>query len=502
MNENTPQPAADKWPRTILVVAIAAFPLAKFLFAAISRMRYPWDLEWLECQCMEMAGRFVQGLPLYTPPTIRHAPLPYFPLYFVVTGLLYRATGVVYWAGRLVSLAATVATGAIVFWVVRRTVKQLAPAAVAAGLWFATYGFSGFFSDLNRVDALAVFFLAAAAAAAFTRAGAGAGLAAGALLAASALTKQNHLLFLGPLVLVQLVRGDRRGALAAAAMFVALFGGVALVWNRASDGWLWRMTMQFVTFGPSPVRIIGFALVYLRRLPVPGVILISCVVRLLRRRQWRELFGDPWLVFWAASSAISLTMFLGLGAFSNAGMPAALGVAIATGMKLPDFARRLEARFARGRARAPRWVLPALAAAIVFAAYVPVAGQIPKPAQWTAAEKLHALIRAQPGPVLIPEFMSTEPNVVPFHEMSYFDLRVIPRDTWREPWLRQVETDLRNLHPSMVLASDDFRKNRQYHLAVAGMTLAPLPDDLRVRTFTGRAATLTDVFRRDAGGEQ
>jgi 4-amino-4-deoxy-L-arabinose transferase-like glycosyltransferase len=498
MNRSAQQLTADPRTRTALIAAIAAFPALKFVYVAFSRLRYPWDLEWLEGQCMEMAHRFAQGLPLYTPPSVHHVALPYFPLYFVVTGLIYRAAGVSYWAGRLVSTLATLATGGIVFWVVRRTVRQLAPAMIAAGLWFAAYGFSGFFYDLNRVDSLAMFFLAAAYAAAFARAGVGAGLTAGALLAASALTKQNHVLFVGPLLFVQLVRGDRRGAVAGAATFVALFGAAAWLWNRESGGWFWTMTMDFVTFAPSWVRVVGFVPLYFLHFVLPCVMLLSCVVGLTGQRKWRELFGDPWLVFWAASAAISQVMFLGHGAFSNAGMPAALGTALATGMRWPEFVARLERRFARGRAAAPRWVLPALAALTIFAAYSPVASQIPSPTQWLAAERLHALVRSQPASVLIPEFILPEANVAAFHEMSYFDLRVRPYGKWRGPWLRQVRNELADLRPTMLLASDFVLKTHQYYTVLRGMIPTRLPDDLCVQTVTGRIVKLTQMYRPDA----
>ena len=47
-----------------LVVALAGFFVALFVFTAARRLRYPYDLEWVESGVMAAVARIAHGQPL------------------------------------------------------------------------------------------------------------------------------------------------------------------------------------------------------------------------------------------------------------------------------------------------------------------------------------------------------------------------------------------------------------------------------------------------------
>jgi hypothetical protein len=487
------------WAPPLATAAVAAFPLAALLYVSVSRLGYPWSLEWIEGACVAMARRFADGLPVYVEPSAEHVALPYYPLYFVVTGVLLKATGAVYWAGRLVSLLAALATGGLVFWTVNRAVKRPAAGLVAAGMWFAAYGYSGFFYDLNRVDSLAMFFLMAAYAAAFARPGAAAGAIGGLLLAASALTKQNHAAFLAPILVAQLLRRDFRGAAAFFAAFLGPFGTAHWLWNRQSGGWFALLTEEVVVIDVVASRPFEFFAQYGRHFAAAAAVILLGVEPLIRDRRWRDLLGDPWFGFWAGGVALSLVCNLWPAAYINANMPAALATSVAAGMALPAMVARFAGKGDGPPRTATRWVLPVLAAALVFGAYSPIKGQIPTTAQWVAAQKLRDVIRAERGPVLIEDFAPPEPNVLPFHEIAMYDMGLgAERVLWKKTWTWKLRGELAAAQPTAVFSQGDLRNAPSYARVVAGMTHERLPRSLRVCTVTGKFTTLEHVYRRPA----
>lgn len=197
------------------------------------RLRYPYDIEWMEGGMLVHALRAREGLGLYVPPSADFIPYIYPPLYPWLLGALGEPS---YLLGRGLSLVGTALAAAAAVFAARREGAPWGLALGAAGLFLSTYDESGTFMDLVRADALAVGF--AAWALALARVGsAGAVIASGALLVAAWLTKHNLALFGLPIALwLWRVHGLRRaGQFVAASVAPALLITGALQW--ASDGY-------------------------------------------------------------------------------------------------------------------------------------------------------------------------------------------------------------------------------------------------------------------------
>ena len=180
-----------------------------YLAVALSRLTYPFTIEWLESNSLVEVHRILAGQQLYPAPSVGYVPDGYPPLYFAVSAAVAGVLGPSYLSLRLVSLVSSLACFALLGRLVQRETGSATAGIAAAGMLAATYFATGTWFDVGRVDSL---FLALSAAALYAarwmRRTRGA-VAAGVLLAAAFLTKQNGLAE-GVVVLAALAAGPRR----------------------------------------------------------------------------------------------------------------------------------------------------------------------------------------------------------------------------------------------------------------------------------------------------
>jgi len=137
-----------------LVVVLAAFFVALFVYTAARRLHYPYDLEWVESGVLASVARIVHGQPLYAKPTLDYVPFLYAPLYFYVCAVMTKLTGVNFVALRLVSAMSALATQALLMLYVRRETRSWLAGIAAAGIFASLYLFVEGWFDIGRVDSL------------------------------------------------------------------------------------------------------------------------------------------------------------------------------------------------------------------------------------------------------------------------------------------------------------------------------------------------------------
>src|SRR6185437_15255379 len=221
-----------------LAAALAGLAaIGAYLFVAVSRLDYPFALEYLEGNSLVEVHRILAGQPLYPAPAAGYVPDGYPPLYFAVSAAAARVLGVSYLPLRLVSLLSSLACFALLARLVQRETGSLAAGTGAAGLFAATYFVTGSWFDVARVDSLFLALSIAALYAARWMSGPPGAVAAGLLLATAALTKQTGLAE-GAMVLAVLLTGPRRRLACIAALTEAAVVGVStLVLGLTSGGW-------------------------------------------------------------------------------------------------------------------------------------------------------------------------------------------------------------------------------------------------------------------------
>jgi hypothetical protein len=304
--------------------------------------------------------RLVEGQDLFVAPSIDFVPLIYTPLYYYLTAGLAQISGVSFIPLRLISIAASVASMFMIFWVVRRETGRLFYGWLATGLFAAVYPLSASWYDVGRVDSLAVFWLLAAIyVLRFERSLRGA-VFVGMFLASAFLTKQTMLIASLPLLLYGLVTNWRHG-IVMLAVTTSLIAGVCLWLNAASEGWF-----VYYIFGLPAGHDITYSMLYGFWiadiwLPLAAVLVLAIsslslpsVVKWQKLQLWFKS-GD-WFCLAMLGGTIGVAWLgkLNNGGFNNVLIPAhaSLAVAFSLGLhRLEDATTRLptdERRFAGG----------------------------------------------------------------------------------------------------------------------------------------------------------
>ena len=328
-------------PCAAALAGIAA--IATYLVIALSRLTYPFPLEWLESNSLIEVHRILAGRQLYPAPTIGYVPDGYPPLYFVLSAALAKVLGVSYVPLRLVSVTSSLACFAVLAQLIRRETASACAGIAAAGLLAATYFAAGIWFDVGRVDSLFLALSIAAIYAARRMQRSRGAVVTGLLLAAAFLTKQTGLAE-GVAVLAVLAFGSRRRlALQAALIYGAVLAASTAVLGLASHGWY--LYYVFVQMSEHKLNYLELGWFWTRLL-LPALGMACGAAVLGARRADRVLLAGCAALF--TESAATLVH---RGASSNDMLPAYLAVALLAGLGM---ARE------RGKRMAPRgWRKPA-----------------------------------------------------------------------------------------------------------------------------------------------
>ncbi len=300
--------SGGNWPNIILAITAVVF-IITYLSIALSRVAYPFDLDFIENAMLLQAWRTGAGLPVYRPPNGEFAPQVYMPLYTWLGGLLLRLTGPVIWPLRLLSLLSTLGTAVLLYLVGRRLQPNRAIALSGTALFLAGYKLTGGWYDLARVDALFVFLVLAGMGTAVYRHQTNRGLAlAGLLLGLALLTKQNGL-FLTAVVGVWLFWRARWRVWLFGAGFLLVTAAPLLWLEWRSGGWFSYYVINIAYASPVDVSRV-WPIVRREILGGMGFLVLlagGTAVSYLAQRQWRKLIDPPWLLFMGAALFVSVS---------------------------------------------------------------------------------------------------------------------------------------------------------------------------------------------------
>jgi len=389
----TPAPsdpaASERAPLHTLVLGASVGYVALLAGLVALRIGHPYTLEWEEGAMVDQVDRIAAGLPLYVAPSVEFVTQLYTPLYFYTSALVSLATGVSFWPLRIVSVAGTLATFALIFAFARRETGSARAGVLGMGLFAAAYPVTGAWLDVARVDAFFLPWMLGGAFLVRTARTPGAAAAAGALFVVGYLAKQSSLAVALPLaVYLALVRPPRVVAAFAAVLAVGI-GGSTLLFDALSDGWYSVYTLELARdheiFAPM---VVAFWWMDLLR-PAP----IACLASVYAIAATRPWGGEgPWRARW--DEALFLFFFLGAcvgaswtgrmhsGGHVNVVLPAYVAMAVVWGIALHRVASG-EWLPTRGRL-APHWPAVAwLLAALQLAALA----YDPRPLVPTAAQR-------------------------------------------------------------------------------------------------------------------
>lgn len=384
-------PAALRWARR-LVVALSVLFVGLFLWAAVKRMLYPFEVEWIESGMLVSVLRIVHGQGIYVRPTLDYVPFLYTPLYLYVSAAVVKVVGVAghgYLGLRLVSTVATLVSAVVIYALVKLETERRVAAIAGAGLYMACYAVVGGFYDIGRVDSLFILLLLVA----LWLQRKGYPVAAAVVWVLVFQTKQTVL----PLAVFILLAEWRRPRkmVAAIAVFLAATAASVLWLNHATGGWY-----DFYVFGvarglPLVLRqaVLYVPLMVLGPMAAAWAVIVAAAVT-TRMRMERAMF-----YLFVSVALVGGVWFVEAhkGASGNALMPVYAWTAVLFGVAL---ARLLE--FAEERR------MPRMALAVLLTAAVQLAAMIYNPGRFVpphdAVERSQAFVdrlHSLPGDVYV-----------------------------------------------------------------------------------------------------
>ena len=219
----------------VVSIGAAVIQFARFLFIALSRIAYPFSLEWMEGGSLVQVSRIINGEIIYVRPSFDFIPQIYPPVYFYISALVSKILGSSFLPLRFVSIVATLGTILLIFVLVYEQTGSKLGGILASGLFCATYELSGYWFDLARVDSLA-FVLLLLAAYLLLKNTRSASIFGGILLALSCFTKQT-MLIVAVFFLIYCIFPLRKNKLIfIGTAFVSFVGGILLL-DWLHGGW-------------------------------------------------------------------------------------------------------------------------------------------------------------------------------------------------------------------------------------------------------------------------
>jgi len=137
-----------------LLFIIALFYIFLYLYVAISRLFYPYELEWTEGGMFDIGHRILKGLPIYTKPTPDYVPMMYAPGFYLVSAGAIKLFGENLWSLRVISFISSIICGILIFKIVRGITKSLFWSFIGVSIFFGAFKITGFWYDIARVDSL------------------------------------------------------------------------------------------------------------------------------------------------------------------------------------------------------------------------------------------------------------------------------------------------------------------------------------------------------------
>jgi hypothetical protein len=394
----------------VITVVISVVPTGAFLFVALRRIAYPYELEWLEGGAVEIVRRVASGHAIYVQPSLHYVPYPYTPLYFWACGILSHVVGVGFLPLRLVSLLSSVGCAVMLVAIVRRETGDAVAGVVASGLFMVTYAVGGAWLDIGRVDSFALCLLLISLYVARGVEGTRGGLLLGALIFIAFMAKQSDLVATAPL-LIFLLFGRRRAGIVALLTVSALVVGSTWALDARTHGWYGYYVFTELTHqGVVSSVWRTFFIRDLWHLPwVIGLAIIGVVVDVLHNPDDRRSSA---LMFWpVAASGLMLSAFvsrLHSGGGEDVLIPAYAGLAILGAMGYAAVVRDARVRMLAVERAQRKWTPALVTTGLTLIVAIQIAAlhysptrYIPTASDRTAGRRFIELVRRTPGPVIV-----------------------------------------------------------------------------------------------------
>lgn len=378
----------------------ALYFVGAFIYVALSRIGYPFALEWLEGGSYAQVHRLLTGQPLYEQPSMEYVAMLYPPLYYYAAAVISRAVGFGFLPLRLLSFASSLGAMVVIFLIVRPQGGSHLPALLASGFFAAAYHLSGSWFDIARVDMLSVFLVLLSIWLLGHHHRAWHAIA-GLTFAAACLTKQTHLITFACL-LIYLTFIARYKLLTFLLPCIAVLGISYIALDRLYDGWfgffVLRLALgsgEYVTFDPGTFveTALGFWLNSIL-LALPVVVLVIAFFAIAGLRSGADRSRTLFHLAYALGMIGTSWSVVQVGGYKNDLVPAYAGIAVLFGLALQ--------RLLEQRQSIRVGALLALCTFQFALLWYPIPPQLPSQKDLVAGRALVQQVRTQTGDVYLP----------------------------------------------------------------------------------------------------
>lgn len=386
----------------LLLLTIAGGYIAMYLWMVVIRCQYPFELEWIEGAMVDIVHRVVEGKSIYVAPSLEFVPFLYPPVYFYLSALVTWVTGAGLLPLRLVSIAASLVSMAVIYLIVWENTYSSLSAWLAVGLFTASYRVTGAWLDIARVDSLFLaWFLLFVYCILHAPRSNGHLFAAGLFAALAFLTKQTALITCLPIMIFLAVRNFRKGLLLLG-LTISLVGLVSLYLNLATDGWyayyVFNLLGNQTEWIPSVFSSFWTDdLIF--HLPVAVVLGVFFFTSRLNQQDWKT--GAYWFFILVGALVGSFITRVKLGGYDNVLLPLYAIMSILIGLGFHSVLSSINGLPVRFRAELTGAIYVAGIFQLAILIYNPFA-QIPTLTDRAASNRLVQLIADIPGEVYLP----------------------------------------------------------------------------------------------------
>lgn len=420
-----------KWTARFAPTVAAGLFIGLYLYVAVARITYPYELEWMEGGSLEHVGRILAGQPLYVKPSLEFIPYIYTPAYFYVAAAVSWIGGTGFTPLRFVSLLASLCCFGLIFVLVRHESRSAAFGLISAGLFAATFSLGGAWFDVARVDSLFMALLLGGVLALRLRPTVAGSVLAATLFFLSFMTKQPAIILAAAMALGCLPTWAGWTRLVFPTLFAGMAGVAVVSLDAATAGWFsyYVFTLPAEHGIEQPMLLDFWTHDVLRPLTIAAVLTGVFLYRLAARRSGELPFH---LALVGGMIGIAWLSRIHSGGYDNVLMPLHAALAIGGGLGVASLrGTRLESA-------------AALACLIQFAmlTYAPT-HQIPTERDREAGDRLVAMVGKFQGDVFIPMhgYLAQRAGKRAFAGGMAFDDVCRGRD---ESIIRDLETEVGN----------------------------------------------------------
>lgn len=377
----------------IFIFFIGLYFVCSYLFIVINRITYPFELEWMEGGTLMHIKKLMEGLNIYTSPSIDFIPANYTPFYYYVSQITVSLWGFNLFSVRIVSFISSILVLFNIYLITLEIIKDKTFSFIAVSFFIASFKVSGSWLDIGRVDSLAYFLLTFGFFLVLRKNLISAAFIAPIIFILAYLTKQNTLIFaLSAIYFIYYF--DKRACIYFTIVFLGGLLITHLLYDTFTNGWFSYYTLTLSNSLETKFnKLFTFWLNdIIKTYPIA---ILAILILFLNAKNSHYTLPSKFVVFLLAFLIISYFPRVKIGGFQNALIPAFIGISIYSAISIKYLFDELSLKF-------QKFLFLAVIIQLLIL-YYPVSEQIPSSIDKKTGETLLNELKSIKGNIFFPD---------------------------------------------------------------------------------------------------